>query len=51
MESLKNSLNWFEIPVIDFKRARKFYSRIYDYEMPSMEMGEKMTWPFSENLS
>jgi predicted enzyme related to lactoylglutathione lyase len=40
METLKNSLNWFEIPVVDFKRAQKFYSTIYDYEMPSMVMGE-----------
>ena len=40
MESLKNSLNWFEIPVDDFERAQKFYSTIYDYEMPSRAMGE-----------
>jgi len=40
MESLKNSLNWFEIPVTDFGRAQKFYSTIYDYDMPSVQMGE-----------
>jgi len=40
MEMLKNSLNWFEIPVADFERAQKFYSTIYDYEMPSIQMGE-----------
>jgi len=40
MESLKNSLNWFEIPAADFGRARKFYSTIYDFEMPSNQMGE-----------
>ena len=40
MENLKNSLNWFEIPVTDFERAQKFYSAIYDYEMPSIVMGE-----------
>ena len=40
MESLINALNWFEIPVKDFERARKFYSTIYDYEMPTMAMGE-----------
>ena len=40
MENLKNSLNWFEIPVKDFERAKKFYSTIYDYEMPSTVMGE-----------
>ena len=34
MEMLDNSINWFEIPVTDFDRAKKFYSTIYDYEMP-----------------
>ena len=40
MENINNSLNWFEIPVIDFERARKFYSAIYDFEMPSIMMGK-----------
>ncbi len=40
MEQINNSLNWFEIPVTDFERARKFYSAIYDYEMPSTMMGD-----------
>ena len=40
MEHINNSLNWFEIPVADFDRARKFYSSIYDFEMPSVMMGE-----------
>lgn len=39
MDTIKNSLNWFEIPVLDFERARKFYSKIYDFDMPSMQMG------------
>lgn len=30
---LDNAINWVEIPVRDFDRARKFYSAIYDYEM------------------
>lgn len=42
MENINNSLNWFEIPVNDFDRARKFYSEIYDFEMPSAPMGEDM---------
>ncbi len=33
-----NAVNWFEIPVSDFARAKKFYSTIFDYEMPEMEM-------------
>lgn len=37
---IKNSLNWFEIPVSDFERAKKFYSTIYDYEMPENMIGK-----------
>lgn len=36
---LDNSITWFEIPVTDFERAKKFYSAIYDYEMPETTMG------------
>jgi uncharacterized protein len=39
MEMLHNAINWVEIPVADFARAKKFYSAIYDYEMPEMPMG------------
>jgi predicted enzyme related to lactoylglutathione lyase len=39
MEMLRNSINWFEIPVSDFDRAKKFYSAIYDFDMPEMTMG------------
>jgi predicted enzyme related to lactoylglutathione lyase len=31
---LSNALNWFEIPVSDFERAKKFYETIFDYQMP-----------------
>ena len=37
-----NSLAWFEIPVTDFERAKTFYSRIFDYEMPSVQMGPNL---------
>ena len=40
MEFLKNSLNWFEIPVSDFARAKLFYSMIYNYEMPEQQIGD-----------
>lgn len=36
----KNALAWFEIPVEDFERARRFYSTIFAYEMPVMPMGD-----------
>lgn len=38
METATNSINWFEIPVSDFGRAKAFYSKILDFEMPTMEM-------------
>lgn len=39
MEMLTHAISWFEIPVTDFARAKKFYSTIYDYEMPERQMG------------
>lgn len=44
MEKMTNSVSWVEIPVLNFERAKEFYSRIYDYEMfettmASMRMG------------
>ena len=34
-----NALNWFEIPVDDFDRAKKFYEAIFSYQMPESQMG------------
>ena len=42
MELWSNAINWFEIPVTDFDRAVKFYSGIFDYEMPVNQMGPNM---------
>jgi uncharacterized protein len=39
MEMFQNAVNWVEIPVLNFDRAKSFYSKIYDYEMPEMMMG------------
>lgn len=36
---LKHAVSWIEIPVTDFDRAKKFYSTIYDFDMPEMQMG------------
>jgi len=36
---LGNALNWFEIPVSDFDRAKKFYETIFNYQMPENVMG------------
>ena len=37
---MKNAINWFEIPVTDFDRAKKFYETLLD--------GEIMEMPFPE---
>lgn len=39
MEEFKSAINWFEIPAMDFERAVRFYSDIFDYEIPTRDMG------------
>lgn len=40
-----NALNWFEIPVTDTARAKKFYEAIFDIKMDTQEMmGMEMTF-------
>ena len=40
MDKNSNSLNWFEIPVLDIARAQKFYETVFDIKMEQMqEMG------------
>ncbi len=34
-----HALNWFEIPVSNFDRAKKFYETLFDYQMPESMMG------------
>jgi predicted enzyme related to lactoylglutathione lyase len=34
-----NTLNWFEIPVTDFERAKKFYETVFDMKMSKMDFG------------
>lgn len=34
-----HAINWFEIPVADFDRAKQFYEAIFLYEMPENTMG------------
>lgn len=33
---MKNAINWFEIPVTDFERAKKFYETIMDTKIGEM---------------
>ena len=38
---MTNSINWFEIPVTNFERAKEFYGKLFDAEiqvMPHPEM-------------
>lgn len=45
MDKTTNSLNWFEIPVTDIKRAKKFYETLFSIEMEENEMmGMKMAF-------
>ena len=44
---MKNSINWFEIPVQDFERAKKFYENLFDAKMETQnmeDMGMKMAF-------
>ncbi|MEO8590581.1 MAG: VOC family protein [Flavobacteriales bacterium] len=38
MNNSSNSLNWFEIPAVDMKRAKKFYETVFGIKMEEMEM-------------
>jgi predicted enzyme related to lactoylglutathione lyase len=35
----RHAVHWFEIPVTDFERARRFYSTLFDFDMPERAMG------------
>jgi len=37
-----NAVTWFEIPVSNFARAKKFYSTIFDFEMQQNQVGDKL---------
>lgn len=33
-------INWFELPVLDFNRARRFYEHVFQIQMPIGPMGD-----------
>ena len=39
---MKNTINWFEIPAVDFDRAKKFYETILACETYQFPMGEDL---------
>ena len=52
MTSSENSLNWFEISVADFQRAKTFYETVFGIEMHHQEMmGMDMAYFPSENMN
>ena len=51
MRANENSINWFEIPASDIKRAVKFYETIFSIEMPQMEMGGSMAFFPADNMA
>ena len=45
MDLTTNALNWFEIPVSDIGRAKKFYEEIFGFKMETQDMmGMKMAY-------
>jgi len=46
MDGKTNAINWFEIPVADLARAKKFYETIFNVEMQEMVVGEDTMYTF-----
>lgn len=51
MDEKANALNWFEIPVTDFPRAKKFYETIFAISLEEMQMGPLLMgmFPYGQN--
>ena len=45
----KNVVGWFELPVKDFFRAKKFYSSLFDIEMADLPMPDVKMAAFPMN--
>lgn len=41
MSSAKHMISWFEIPVNDIERAKKFYETIFEIELFGIDMGDE----------
>ncbi len=39
MEKNANVINWFEVPAVDFKRAKLFYENIFEISIPEHSAG------------
>lgn len=52
MNEQSNAINWFEIPVTDSLRARKFYETLFEVPLSTMEMmGMKMAMFPTDGMS
>lgn len=52
MDSNANAINWFEIPVNDMPRAKKFYQDVFSIQMNEMDMmGMTMAFFPAENMN
>jgi predicted enzyme related to lactoylglutathione lyase len=52
MKTTENALNWFEIPVNDIDRAKKFYEGVFGIEMHASEMmGMKMATFIADDMN
>lgn len=51
MEKSNNMVSWFELPVTDMERAKKFYETVFDISIELMDFGGfLMGWfPSAEN--
>jgi uncharacterized protein len=52
LSATTNAINWFEIPMIDSARAKKFYENVFEIEMKFIEMMgfEMVFFPSSDNM-
>jgi predicted enzyme related to lactoylglutathione lyase len=42
MHTMKNALNWFEIPASDIKRAKAFYEAIFNVKLGEMVLANNL---------
>jgi hypothetical protein len=50
-QPVQNAIAWFEIPVIDFDRARKFYETIFGATFQVLKLGQGPTLALSRSTS
>ncbi|HMG14239.1 MAG TPA: VOC family protein [Saprospiraceae bacterium] len=46
---MPNAINWFEIPVTDMNRAKKFYETVFDIAMTDLDLGNGLLMALFQN--